>query len=521
MSDDKIKMEIEELKNTLSDYKQVIKNYELELNTLRKNNIIDRKIIDNCPLVFIMHDCDSRVVSINKSCEKIISITPDNIIGKKVEEYMQDKQDLKRVLNRMDKVRSGGVSLDSVEVRNFNDDNRYLSEKIMPVYDSEGKVDHILCIIEDITKQKKNEIALKKNEKKYRLLAENVKDVIWTVDIRDLMLTYISPSVKDVMGYTNNEALKQSLDEMLTEDSFRYIMKIFGEDRKAIERGEWPIKESIELEFNCKGGSTIITESNISIMYDENNIPLLIVGVTRDIGNRKKMEEQLMRSRKMAAIGQLAGGIAHEINNPLAVIVGYTETLIELAESGELQSKNKLCGLLNKVVEKAYQCKKIIQGLIDFSQNSFSAFDRVDINKILEKIAGVYQTRLDVNSNSIILNLMPDLPEILVDRYQISQAFINILDNAIESIDKTGKIIISTKKQDSSVIIGITDSGKGISEENVDNIFDPFFTTKAIGEGTGLGLYISYSIIDMLNGDISVVSKLNKGSTFNIKIPVN
>ncbi|MBI4650530.1 hypothetical protein HY745_04445 [Candidatus Desantisbacteria bacterium] len=229
----------------------------------------------------------------------------------------------------------------------------------------------------------------------------------------------------------------------------------------------------------------------------------------------KQSQNKLLQSEKMASVGRLAAGMAHEFNNPMGAVRNYIQDILE-----DTPAEDPRWERLKKAEKATGRCKNIVNDLLSFARES-KDIKMVDINNIIE--TAILNANEDItNQNIKILKfLAPDLPEIKIDEMQMRQVIMNILMNACDAIKKEGRIIIKTLSSPENIFIEISDTGEGIPEDIKNKIFDPFFTTKSPGKGIGLGLAISYNIIKRLNGDIHVESSENKGTTFKIILPLN
>jgi two-component system, NtrC family, sensor kinase len=235
-------------------------------------------------------------------------------------------------------------------------------------------------------------------------------------------------------------------------------------------------------------------------------------------------EDLVIQSSKMAALGKMAAGIAHEINNPLAVIgekAGWMKDL--LAEEDISQSENfkEFEDSIRKIEYHVDRAKKVTHRLLGFARRMEPLQETVDVNKTLDETIDFLENESRYRNIDIQTDYAPNLPKITSDSSQLQQVFLNILNNAIDAIGKNGEVMIKSKflPKNSEISVEITDSGPGIPKETVDKIFDPFFTTKEVGKGTGLGLSIVFSILEKLGGRIMVASEEGKGTTFTIYLP--
>lgn len=242
----------------------------------------------------------------------------------------------------------------------------------------------------------------------------------------------------------------------------------------------------------------------------------------KDVTEKIKIEAQLMQSGKLAAIGEMAAGVAHELNSPMTVIIGNSQIILR---DDAIDKNNK--DLLQDVVNCGLRCKKIIQNLLTFSRQDQRPMSRSSLNNVVERVLSLIQYQINRNNVDIELDLDKTLPDVLANEHQLDQVLINLLLNARDALEnkpEDKKIIISTgvRKTDNEthVITTVTDNGEGIPPENIMKIFNPFFTSKEATKGTGLGLSVSLGIAEAHGGTIEVVSKLMQGSSFSLIIPV-
>ena len=227
-------------------------------------------------------------------------------------------------------------------------------------------------------------------------------------------------------------------------------------------------------------------------------------------------QEQLLQSEKLASIGQLAAGVAHEINNPMGVILGFAQGILKT-----LPEDNPLKKPLTTMEKESLRCKRIVQNLLDFARHSEPTLQPTNINELIDASCDLVEHQNSLQNVQLVKGYNPALPSIMADPNQLQQVFINVMLNSYQAMPDGGTLHLTTRTVGSELQVVFADTGTGIPPENVQNIFDPFFTTKEVGEGTGLGLSVSYGIIKAHGGDIEVESQVGKGTTFVIKLPLD
>ncbi|MCP4343019.1 MAG: hypothetical protein GY799_30080 [Desulfobulbaceae bacterium] len=250
-------------------------------------------------------------------------------------------------------------------------------------------------------------------------------------------------------------------------------------------------------------------------------------GITNHIREADKKRQKFLveaeNANKLASIGRLAAGVAHEINNPLSIInqkTGLVEDYIEM--TGDFEYKESMRRALDGIQNSVVRCKTITHRLLGFARHTDVQTEKIDINVVLKEVVAFLAQEATYSQIKICFDLDQDIPKIYSDRSQLQQVFLNITNNAIDAIGSNGNIFLSSREIDQeSIQLKIIDTGMGMSPEVERRIFDPFFTTKETGKGTGLGLSITYGILKKLGGTISVQSKIGKGTTFEITLPVS
>lgn len=393
---------------------------------------------------------------------------------------------------------------------NFRGRERYLYHTASPIYDDEGRIQGAVQVILDMTKREQLARELTDSEDKFRRLVETSLDGI--VLHRDLKLLYVNGACLEMFHY-------QEPAQMLNRSLLQFVDPRY---RQVVERWQTQVQRGastppiFEMKGVRKDGSKFDLEG-VSFPTTYEGRPAIQTHI-RDITHKKHLEEHLSRTEKLAALGQLAAGVAHEINNPLGGILVYSYLLLEDLAAGAPERTQ-----VEKIVREATRCKEIVQGLLEFSRHMPSKMMPLSINAILEEAISLVEDHLLFQSIQLSRELDPHLPAVFGDKSKLEQVFINLLMNSGESIQGEGRLTVTTEVAQGGdlVLIRFTDTGPGIPEHLLSRLFDPFFTTKEVGKGVGLGLSISYGIIQKHMGRIYVERTGAEGTVFVIELPVH
>lgn len=389
----------------------------------------------------------------------------------------------------------------------------------------------VLEIFQDVTEQKKQEELLEKNKAQLQALLEGTTAVV---------------TIKDIQGkfiHVNNrflEILGLHREEVIGKDSLELFPREIAETLRKNDAQVLELNNSLTIEENLiHGDGSLRTYVSVKLpLKASDGKPYAVCSISTDITARKEFEEQLrkaheelkatqaqlIQSAKMASVGQLAGGVAHEINNPLTGVLNNVQLIKMLAAQKQEFNIGDFKELLDVIEESALRCVKITRSLLDFSHSSNDTLQPVKLNEIVEKVTTLVSHELRLQNVAIEKQLDENLPDIIGENQLLQQVVFELITNAKWAIQKNesrpgpGKIIIRTwlDRQKDKVFISIEDNGIGIPEEHIDKIFEPFFTTKPVGEGTGLGLAIIYGIVNKHKGIINMESMPGKGTVFRL-----
>ncbi|MBU1056191.1 MAG: PAS domain S-box protein [Proteobacteria bacterium] len=386
-----------------------------------------------------------------------------------------------------------------------------------PVKNEKNEIIAVMEVCLDITHRKELEENLIKSEKKYYSIFNNIPNPLFVLDINSLNILDCNERVTSVYGFLKEEINNKSfMDLFIKKEKIDYTFKM-----KAYSK----LNRVKQL---TKSGETIIV--NIGITPSEYPGQKVLLVVTDDITKRLEVEQQIIQAGKMATLGEMATGIAHELNQPLSVIKTVSSFFIRKINDNESIDQTTLNNMLVKVDNNVDRASRIINHLRNFARKSEIDFEKVQVNEELERAFSIFAQHLRVRGIEVLWDTDKSLPMIMADPQRLEQVFINLLINARDAIEEKyrnmnsaeaeKKIHLKTYMDNNNVVIEVSDTGAGIPEAISDKIFEPFFTTKEAGKGTGLGLSISYGIIKDFGGTIYSRSIEDQGACFIITLPV-
>ena len=376
------------------------------------------------------------------------------------------------------------------------------------MYDNQGRVLQIRGLMLDVTGLRTYQSELHRERDFSGKILNNTQSLILVADTAGL-ISYANRRWYDA-GFEQRELLGRPLLE-LAAPSFAQAL---AEAVRSTLNGQQV--DNLELEIVRRSGATGKFSANLSPMRDEQGTVTSIVLVLTDITDSAVLRDKLLHTEKMAAVGQLVSGVAHEVNNPLTAILGFADLLMENPDMPETARKD-----LRVILQEAQRTKQIVQNLLSFARQMPPQRNPVQLNSILRRTIQLRSYDFNSHGVDVVEHLDEGLPDVIGDAHQLQQVFLNILNNAYDAVREVGRParieIMSTKSGD-SVEVSFSDNGNGISHP--DKIFDPFFTTKEVGKGTGLGLSICYGIVKEHGGEILCHNNIGgQGATFIVRLP--
>ena len=359
----------------------------------------------------------------------------------------------------------------------------------------------------------KNELA--KSEKLYKSLVESAEDVILNVDAKGEIIS-INRYGARALGYTPQGIVGKTISDIFPgkarDEINRLVKEVFADGRGQRATHEISV-----------GGKECFFNINLAPIRENDRVLSTLI-IAHDITSQKEMEGQLYHTEKLASLGQLAAGVAHEINNPLAIILGFSDMLLE-----KLDENSKEYEIIKTIERQGNNCKKIVENLMSFARAPEKDQYDTDVNRSVETVMEVVKNTLLTKKVKLSSDLAEGLPRARGDAAQLQQVFLNLITNAVLAMPQGGRLTITTRLDglNKKVQIRFADTGEGIKKEHLPKIYDPFFTTRKVGEGTGLGLSVSYAIITKFGGTSACESKTKdeakdqeSGTIFTISLPI-
>jgi len=378
------------------------------------------------------------------------------------------------------------------------------------VWDSAGKIIRYQGTLVDVTERRKMEKAVRQQEEFQRYLLESFPDLILVVGL-DGRYSFVSSRIRDLLGRTPAEMLGKKVEDAEQEQSPEFVALYHDVSTGAKKFG------FCEFGARHRDGSWRTMRANASPLFDAEGKASGVIVSVRDITVERKLEQQIIQSERLAAMGQMIGGFAHELNNPLTSIMGVAELLQE-GEQAETTRKH-----LVMLQQQARRAADIVQNLMYFSRPPAPGKGPINLSELVQRTLHLHAYSLRKNNITVDYLPEPALPTIAGDSHQLMQIFLNLILNAEQAMREArdkGTLRIRLEKSGKSVAAVFQDDGPGIAPEVLPNIFDPFYTTKRPGRGTGLGLSICKAILREHGGEIEASSGPGGGAVFKVTLPL-
>ncbi len=477
------------------------------------------RVFDSLSFPTLIMRPDKSILTANQVFIEQRGLQVDQIIGKKCHEIFYGEKMCPNEVCPLKKVIKGKKGQSILRRTHSLTGKQIWEDRVFsPILDEHGNVDYIMESVRDVTRLKNLEITLKEAEAFLEKIIYSSPVAIVAADAYANILL-MNPAAEDLFGYTQRQAITRiSVENLYPAGTAKGIMKQLRSGKQG-GKGKLPSTNTVILNAN---GQEIPVELNASIIYEDDS-EVATVGIYKDLRPLLAMEEklqeantQLVQSEKLASMGKLAAGVAHEINNPLTGILLYANMVLDGMDPDDTYRQK-----LQNVVEDANRCSEIVKNLLAYSRQTNSLRKPLKVNDLVDEgLALIRDQKLFMNIR-LKKEYAPSDLFIKVDKNQMAQVVINMVINAMDAMEKHGTLTLRTylDQRKKAVCLEVIDTGCGIPEGLLSKIFDPFFTTKELGQGTGLGLSTVYGIIKENQGKISVKETNANGTTFLLQFP--
>jgi len=480
-------------------------------------------ILDSLPYRIMVVNMDMTIDAVNQTFRQYFNIAGDDISGKHCYElrYGLDKPckemgQLCYLEDKLEEIKEKGFFSTIIEHTDEEGDTLYDVITVAPIFDEKGEVVQLLEASRDVTERIKLEREVQKSNTFLENVIKSTVDGIVAVDTKGNLLIF-NEGMERLTGYSAKEI--KHLTSFYPIDTARENMK----KMRSNQYGPYGKLNPTSMTVTTKDGEEIPVTLSASIIII-NGEAVGSVGVFTDMREvlkmRKDLEEahlQLVQSEKIASVGRMAAGVAHEINNPLSGILIYAELLKENIKDDHQNVKDT-----QEIIDQTLRCKKIVSELLEFSRQSVGKVSSFSLEGLIDKSLNILINQALFQDIKVNKDIKHDMPEMLGDMVQLQQVFTNLFINASDAMGGKGRLEIEAHydHNKNQFIIAVSDTGPGIPVEHREKIFDIFFSTKPVGKGTGLGLSISQNIIKLHGGHIMVVCPPSGGTNFIVEIPL-
>jgi len=487
---------------------------------LRESQERYKILFDEAADSVIMVNPGGGIIAANRRQEAILKYPEEQLVGRRFIDLILPKYQ-PSVAALMQEVLKGANKTPTVEVKVFDRAGRPVSMELDLTGIGAGPMTYIMVQLRDITERKVLERQLQEYSESLEVkvqertreieetktylenLLENANDVIYTLDL-DQRFTYVNSKVES-WGYQKEDLIGRPYLSLMSK---RHRGKRL---RTTLDIGT---KQAYEVEILNKTGEPRNALVSVSPLRDNSGQIVGVLGIARDITEKKRLEQQVLNAEKLASIGKLAAGVAHEINNPLGGILNCLYNLRKKSVSLERATE-----YLASMEEGLRRVQKIVRQLLDFSQQHDPELAPTEVNAIIERVLTLTSYAFEGTRVRLHRELGHELPSLLADRHMLEQVLMNLILNAVQAIHGEGVVTVRSGHDGPWCTIEVEDTGCGIPPDVLPKIFDPFFTTKGQGEGTGLGLSVSLGIVERHGGEIAVKSQVSRGTTFIVRLP--
>lgn len=499
-------------------------NRELTLRRRAEQGLrFQARVLNEIGQSVITTDQDGRITFWNSAAEELFGYEADEVLGKPVLDVTPSEEERLESARIFEELQQGRKWTGEILLRRKDGSTFPAIVTNSPIFNDSGELIGVVGVTTDLSDLHEAQRELQKSEERFRALIEHTSEITTIIDT-DGQVKYSSPALQRLLGRDPRERVGENIFEhtIVHPDDQAAIADAFREVRR-----EPGMQVIVEARVQRSDGSWVLMEHEAHNMSDNPAVGGLVVH-SRDISERRELEQQLFHAQKMEAIGRLAGGVAHDFNNILTSITGHAELVLsEVPESSQLHEDTV------EIKRAAERAANLTRQLLAFSRRQVLQPRVLDVNQVLGDMEKML-SRLIGSDVQVESRHAPDLGHVMADRGQIEQVVLNLVVNARDAMPEGGRIIVLTENVDVEfgagngpaapvpgeyVRLSVIDSGEGMDQETRKRIFEPFFTTKEVSKGTGLGLSTVYGIVEQSGGHVQVESEPSRGARFDIYLP--
>ncbi|HKH83111.1 MAG TPA: PAS domain S-box protein [Gemmatimonadales bacterium] len=479
-----------------------------------------RSLVQNSSDLVTILAPDGTILYASDSAERIVGYSPGQLVGSSLLSYL-DRDSAQKVEVLLQDGQTNGAGPIEFSLRRADGSPVWL-EAVGTNLLNDTTIRGIVLNARDVSERKRSDRALRESEERYRDLFDHASDLV-CMSAPDGSLLYVNRAWVDGTGYGEEEIARMQLMDVVHPESRAF----YGEVLQRVLQGDRA--DHFELVFVPKAGAPITVEGSLSCTFKDGQ-PSVVRGIYRDVTERKRVEEHLRRAERMQAAGKLAGGVAHEVNNMMTGVIGFSEFLLRSLEEGDARRAD-----VEEIIKAGTRAADVTRQLLAFTRQQFLQPQVLDINTVVSNMEKLLRRSLG-EAHSLELRLSSEVAPLRADRGQLEQVLINLVINARDALSGHGRVTIETgtavwdaeytQRHEGVdiplgryVLLAVSDTGCGMEPDVQARIFEPFYTTKPVGQGTGLGLSTVYGIVKQSGGYVWVYSEVGLGSVFKVYLP--
>jgi two-component system, cell cycle sensor histidine kinase and response regulator CckA len=479
-----------------------------------------RSLVQNSSDLVTILAPDGTILYASDSAERIVGYSPGQLVGSSLLSYL-DRDSAQKVEVLLQDGQTNGAGPIEFSLRRGDGSPVWL-EAVGTNLLNDTTIRGIVLNARDVSERKRSDRALRESEERYRDLFDHASDLV-CMSAPDGSLLYVNRAWVDGTGYGEEEIARMQLMDVVHPESRAFYAEVL---QRVLQGGR---VDHVEFVFVPKAGAPITVEGSLSCTFKDGQ-PSVVRGIYRDVTERKRVEEHLRRAERMQAAGKLAGGVAHEVNNMMTGVIGFSEFLLRSLEEGDARRSD-----VEEIIKAGTRAADVTRQLLAFTRQQFLQPQVLDINTVVSNMEKLLRRSLG-EAHSLELRLSAEVAPLRADRGQLEQVLINLVINARDALSGHGRVTIETgtavwdaeytQRHEGVdiplgryVMLAVSDTGCGMEPDVQARIFEPFYTTKPVGQGTGLGLSTVYGIVKQSGGYVWVYSEVGLGSVFKVYLP--